>query len=301
MQDKGRTNGNTMKQLVQLLVAASTIFLLATLVSAQKQNEPSNSKKPPLQLEFERLDTNRDKKVDAEEYLDGSVGKAAGNKQQQFAESDVNKDGSLDLGEFQKTANQPADPAMIRKDFKQRDKDGNGSLTLKEHIGDRMGDQKTEARTWFFRFDTDENEQLTLQEFLNRNSKAKVSVHNQFRVHDINDDGQLTEQEFMRTRTGKSYEKLARDNFRKFDFDRDQRLKMSEFASLLSNASGATLRSTIEQNGSRRAWTSWFDRWGIRLLIGFDIFLVIFAAVWVYRRFGIARGLRTAQPRVGGT
>src|SRR4029079_6581598 len=91
---------------------------------------------------------------------------------------------------------------------------------------------RIEAHSWFYRYDTDENEQVTLEEFLDRDPDRRGSVHNQFKVHDLDGDSQLTEQEFMRTRIGKSYEKQSRENFGKFDINRDRKLSEPEFTSL---------------------------------------------------------------------
>jgi len=52
-----------------------------------------------------------------------------------------------------------------------------------------------------------------LEEFLNRDPKRHVNTHSLFRQLDLNDDGQLTEQEFMRTRVGTKNEQAGRDNF----------------------------------------------------------------------------------------
>lgn len=214
----------------------SKVVQKATTIPADKN---SVTKKPAgksaRELVFQRIDSNRDGKIEIEEFLGGSAGKAADNKRQEFIEFDLNKDSSLDFEEFKKQGNKLPDRAKLSEDFKNRDKDSSGSLTLKEFLGNRTGEQKTQAHTAFFRFDSDGNDQVTLPEFLNRDTTKKLTVHSIFRQLDLNDDSQLTEQEFIRPRIGKKTEQSGRDNFRKFDLNRDSRLSEAEFAMLPSN------------------------------------------------------------------
>jgi Ca2+-binding EF-hand superfamily protein len=211
----------------------------AQKATAQAAERNSITKKPAeksaRELAFQRIDTSRDGKIDTDEFLGGSVGKAADSKRQEFLEFDLNKDGSLDFEEFKKQGNKPPDRAKLSEDFKNRDKDSDGSLTLKEFLGNRSGEQKTQARTAFFRFDSDGDDKVTLSEFLDRDATKKPNVHSHFRQLDLNEDKQLTEQEFMRPRIGKETEQAGRENFRKFDLNRDSRLNESEFAMLPFN------------------------------------------------------------------
>ena len=127
------------------------------------------------------------------------MGKAGDEKRRQHEKFDEDHDGTLSVQEFWKYQNKPASEEWLRNDFQQRDKDKSGALSLKEYLGDKSATLRTKAHTWLFRYDTDENEEVTLKEFLDRDPDQKVSIHNQFRVHDLDNDGQLTEQEFMRT------------------------------------------------------------------------------------------------------
>jgi Ca2+-binding EF-hand superfamily protein len=188
-------------------------------------------------VEFQRLDSNRDGKLSADEFRGGSVGKAGEQRRKEHTKFDADQDGTLSTEEFWKYQNKPAGEEWLRNDFKQRDKDKSGALDLKEYLGNKSGALRIEAHTWFYRYDTDENKQVTLEEFLDRDPDRPVSIHNQFHVHDLDDDGLLTEQEFMRTRLGKTYEKTARENFGKFDANGDHRLSEQEFTSLPGNVS----------------------------------------------------------------
>jgi len=215
---------------VVLMVCAAVSVTQRAL--AQGAVPKKSVKSPPHLVEFQRLDGNRDGKLSADEFTGGSVGKASEDKRRQHKKFDEDQDGTLSAEEFWKFQNKPAGEDWLRKDFAQRDKDKNGTLSLKEYLGNKSGALRIEAHSWFYRYDTDENEQVTLTEFLDRDPDRRVSVHNQFRVHDLDGDGQLTEQEFMRTRIGKSYEKAARENFGKFDTNFDRKLSEPEFTSL---------------------------------------------------------------------
>ncbi len=219
---------------------------------AQEATAKKKGKTPPHLVEFQRLDGNRDGKLGADEFLGGSVGKAGEEKRRQHTKFDEDQDGTLSTEEFWKYQNRPAGEDWLRNDFKQRDKDKSGALDLKEYLGDKTGALRTEAHTWFFRYDTDENEQVTVEEFLDRDPDKTVSVHNQFRVHDLDGNGQLTEQEFMRTRIGKTYEKMSRENFGKFDANGDRKLSEPEFTSLPGMV---TQQAAINRVALKRSWT----------------------------------------------
>ena len=116
------------------------------------------------------------------------------------------------------------------KDFHRRDANKDERVTLAEHIGARTGEQRQIARDAFFRWDSDEDGELSLSEFIARGNAAEMSVHNRFRQLDLDDDAQLAEDEFMRTKIGSQWEKAGRDNFKKFDLNGDEKLNVREFA-----------------------------------------------------------------------
>ncbi|MCA9146328.1 MAG: EF-hand domain-containing protein, partial [Planctomycetales bacterium] len=162
-------------------------------------------------------------------YLDGSVGKAGENKRSEHQEWDLDGNGSLDFNEFKKRGNKQPDQDQLKRDFARRDKDSDGRVTYEEFLGDRAGEQKTEARSAFFRFDANEDGAISEEEFVKRDVK-QLSAGNQFRQLDGNDDKQLSEDEFMRPKLGSQWEQSGRDNFQKFDLNGDQKLNEREFA-----------------------------------------------------------------------
>lgn len=205
-------------------------FLLAGPACAQATKPTKDVvDKSARQKAFDRLDRSGDAKLDVDEFLDGSVGKASESKRAEFESWDLNNDGSLDFTEFKKRGNQQPTDEQRKQDFARRDQDKDGQVTYEEFLGERVGEQRTDARSAFFRFDTDENGTISESEFLNRAIK-KLSAGNQFRQLDVDDDKKLSEDEFMRTKRGTQWEQAGRDNFRKFDLDRDDHLNEREFA-----------------------------------------------------------------------
>jgi Ca2+-binding EF-hand superfamily protein len=143
-----------------------------------------------------------------------------------------------------------ADPEQRRKEFQQRDVNKNGQLTLDEQLDRRQGSARAAARDTFFRSDTDGDDLLSVDEFLDRDPGKQLPVHSLFRLHDLDDDGQLTEEEFMRTKLGKKTEQSGRMSFQKFDVNRDRRLSEREFA--MTPAQKPTIRtmfSGLDVNG----------------------------------------------------
>lgn len=205
-------------------------FMIPGSIAAQtkKAGKPV-VEKSAREKAFERLDRDSDKKISAEEYFDGSVGKAAENKRIEHNEWDLDGNGALDFDEFKKRGNKQPDQDQLKKDFARRDKDSDGRVTYEEFLGDREGEQKTEARSAFFRFDANENGAISEEEFVKRDVK-KLSAGNQFRQLDTDEDKQLSEDEFMRPKLGSQWEQAGRDNFKKFDLNGDQTLNEREFA-----------------------------------------------------------------------
>lgn len=152
-----------------------------------------------------------------------------------------------------KTGKTKASPEQRSKDFRQRDKNSDGQLTLEEHLGQRQGDARVMARDAFFRSDANDDDLLSLDEFVQREPNRELTVHAMFRLQDVDDDGQLQEEEFMRTKLGKKIEQASRDNFRKFDVNRDGRLSEREFAMLPTNSpDAATMFRGLDVNSDGR-------------------------------------------------
>lgn len=211
-------------------VAIALIALVQSTALGQNKQTKATTPKSGRQLVFERLDKNGNQKLEVDEFVDGSVGKAAENKRQEFAALDLNDDEGVDWEEFRKQGNKPPDPAKLKEDFERRDKDENGVLTLKEFVGGRQGDEKAAAKASFLRLDANGDEQVSLEEFLDRDSGKRPNARNQFRILDVNEDQKLTEAEFMKSKIGSKWEQSARDNFRKFDLNSDSQLNEREFA-----------------------------------------------------------------------
>jgi|GEM_PF-5166193 len=159
----------------------------------------------------------------------------------------------LDAQETKTELATDADIERWTKDFHRRDKDHDGQLTLTEHVGPRTDVQRLTARDAFFRWDRDEDEHLSLDEYLRRATGTEISVRSRFRQLDGDDDSKLSEEEFMRTKRGTQWEQAGLDNFRKFDLDADGLLNEREFAmtpALKPDPATMFRGLDVDQNGS---------------------------------------------------
>src|SRR4051794_15771290 len=114
-----------MRQVFNILMGIATVAMVGQQVtgqnnlpaprtplppnSAQKNTSRTVPEKSARELQFRRLDTNGDGKINDEEFIGGSAGKAANIKREEFTEFDLNKDGSVDFEEFKKRGNKPPD------------------------------------------------------------------------------------------------------------------------------------------------------------------------------------------------
>jgi Ca2+-binding EF-hand superfamily protein len=191
-------------------------------------NRDANGPPSSTHGKFRQHDLDGDGQLTEEEFMrTRSTWKAAKSIRQNFHVFDMNRDGRLDEREFSMLPSNNPDAATLLHFF---DSNQDGELTLDEHLRNQVGEARLAARDAFFHFDTDENERLTLKEYLHRDLTQPLGTLGAFRQLDLDDDHQLTEDEFMRLKIGKDWERASRQIFHRFDANQDQRLNKSEFA-----------------------------------------------------------------------
>ena len=132
-----------MNSTLRTIVGFALCSLLALPVLAAEQKAVD---KPVRQQVFERLDKNRDSNLDVKEFLDGSVGRAAGNKQEEFGRLDGDGDGFLSFDEYRKPRKQKRpDP---KPEMEKLDADADGKLTLEEYLADKGGTPPADAASF---------------------------------------------------------------------------------------------------------------------------------------------------------
>lgn len=185
---------------------------------------------PPRERAFKNADKNDDGRVDAGEYVGGSLGRAAAAKREEFDLWDLNDDGSLNLEEFKKRGNQPKKRRDPEEDFRKWDKDEDEKLTYAEYVDGRAPYWRKNAQRTFFKMDRDGDDVVTFEESEARYDDEPQTARQQFRVRDADRDGVLSEEEFLTFDKTEEKQKRGRVNFRRFDIDEDGGLAFEEFA-----------------------------------------------------------------------
>jgi uncharacterized protein (TIGR03067 family) len=159
---------------------------------------------------FKLLDKNRDEKLSLDEFMTRP-------RKVHFLELDINADGVLSEKEFSARGSMStASAARARRVFELIDRDGDGAMTLSEHLN-------RTPETWFAVFDTDEDDRVSYDEYaaghpsLARSGRCKAV----FAAIDRDSDGQLTRDELVN--------KPRKAFFVHMDADGDERLTFKEF------------------------------------------------------------------------
>ncbi|NQT17438.1 MAG: hypothetical protein HQ582_32080, partial [Planctomycetes bacterium] len=211
-----------MKSTLRTIVGFAFCPLLALPAGAAEQKQVN---KPVRQQVFERLDKNRDAKLDVNEFLDGSVGRAAGNKQEEFGQLDGDGDGFLSFNEYResgKSARPDPTPEMNKLDA-----DADGNLTLEEYLADKSA--RIACRRTFLRHDVNEDGLVTLDELKRWVESSKLSQAVHFKMRDDNQDDKLTVNEFNLWRDDPGKILAGQADFARHDADRDGFLTFLEF------------------------------------------------------------------------
>jgi Ca2+-binding EF-hand superfamily protein len=114
---------------------------------------------------FDLYDQDRNATIDVEEFVAGSVGRAADNKRAEFQAWDLDHDGRLTLFEFRNRGQPVSTEFDPEQYFHYLDRDKNQSLTYKE-FSTREEPYAGDLVTRFFELDADHNSAVSLAEYV---------------------------------------------------------------------------------------------------------------------------------------
>jgi len=237
----------TMKSTLATIVGFAFCSLLPLPVRAAEQKAVY---KPVRQQVFEHLDKNRDGKLAVDEFLDGSIGRAAGNKQEEFGQLDGDGDGFLSFDEYRKLP-KPKRPDP-KTEMSKLDGDGDGKLTLEEYLSDKGA--KVAGRRTFLRQDTNEDGLVTLDELKRWPNSSELSQAVRFKMRDDDQDGKLTVIEFNLWREDMGKLLAGEADFARHDDDGDGFLtpKEFQFTYVAGGPSPEALFEKLNSNGDSR-------------------------------------------------
>jgi len=112
---------------------------------------------------------------------------------------------------------------------KSLDTDQDGKLSLAEFLAGK--ENVPERRQLFFQYDTNEDFSLSTEEVTVKTPKNTLSLINGFRFQDRNDDGGLTLEEYLSSKTITN-PKLAERNYKIVDFNGNGQLTLEEYKAL---------------------------------------------------------------------
>jgi Ca2+-binding EF-hand superfamily protein len=184
---------------------------------------------------FRRLDVDRDGSLSRTEYVEPADSKREGDAKAnfervaniEFAMFDRDDDELLSFEEFCFTSrlDLPLPPY-----FRRLDADHDGRLSCLEFIAPYGPLEQNKQRINFYNWDVDNDQQLSLYEMMRRGNGVTPSLKNQYLARDIDGDGKVSLEEFVREALGQPFENNARKQAEEFDVDGDGFLSLLEFS-----------------------------------------------------------------------
>jgi Ca2+-binding EF-hand superfamily protein len=118
---------------------------------------------------------------------------------------------------------------QAKKVFSELDKNGDQELVREEFLSGATGDLRGQKHWQFFTWDVDEDQKLSLEEFLRKAEGVRLSPAAAFRRRDENGDGSLSLDEML-SREDEKGRPNARRLFAVLDFDKSETLSADEFS-----------------------------------------------------------------------
>ena len=215
-----------------LLIVSAILVLSVQVVSGQQPTGAGESAGAPKSLKqrtFEWLDQDDNDVLTEGEFVGGTLGKAAEEKRGVFRELDADDSGGLDSAEYDSYRPPLPTGDELEEEFERKDENKDGKLSMEESVGQRVGEFRIWGRRNFFRFDADGDDFLTPEELGRRGEGAVLPADRQFKMCDDNDDGVLSEEEFLRGQVGHEWYDWAKKMFHRLDFDQNGLLNSKEF------------------------------------------------------------------------
>lgn len=192
----------------------------------------------------------------------------------EFENHNLNQDETLSLSEFYLTSRAGLDASTH---FRRLDRDRNDRLTRSEFLARYQPELRQWNRLNFHRYDLDDDQQLTLEEYKQSGAMAEVSLLDKYWARDANEDGTVSREEYFAPNLGTKWEKAAKRQAVQFDLNKNGVLSILEF-SLTPQGTfpDATLYSLIDRDHDERVtllewlaehqrdkWSHWYSTFSI--------------------------------------
>ena len=191
--------------------------------------EEFSSKQPPENprvVQFRGMDLDHNNSLSRSEYVDSADQKFQEAAGQEFVRFDRETDAQLSFEEFLETPRVAMEPAI---QFARWDRNRDGQLSREEFHARFPATRHVLEKSAFFQRDQDGDGLVSASEFTTPPEKLRPHLKSRYASLDLDDDGKLSCEEYIRPYIGGKYDQAARDEASGADADRDGVLSISEF------------------------------------------------------------------------
>lgn len=215
--------------------------------------EEFSSKQPPENprvVQFRGMDLDHNDSLSRSEYVDSADQKFQEAAGQEFVRFDRETDAQLSFEEFLETPRVAMEPAI---QFARWDRNRDGQLSREEFHARFPATRHVLEKSAFFQRDQDGDGLVSASEFTTPPEKLRPHLKSRYASLDLDDDGKLSCEEYVRPHIGGQFEHAARDEAVGADADGDGILSVSEFMfTPWGRVSTEELFSTLDTDSNQR-------------------------------------------------
>jgi Ca2+-binding EF-hand superfamily protein len=196
-------------------------------LSEEELVDDDPAKLSPHLIVFRGFDVDGNGSLSHEEYVAPARPKYEDAAKLEHALFDRDGDGALSFDEY--CFSPRVDPGREAR-FRRLDIDRSGRLTLKEFLRPYSPAHQRTQRSVIYHWDADDDQQLSLEEYVQQGKGVTLSLRNKYLARDADDDGRLSREEYFTPFLGSQWEQAAQNEASQNDVDGDGFLTLLEFS-----------------------------------------------------------------------